>query len=121
MTQQSFEFAQKFWGSKKLYKPNPTPRLRSGLYFPHMEHHTIELSERTWLEIEYEVDAGVEGSYNEAPSNPFVSIQTITLCQLHEVRRMQRVEVYGDDSIDDTLFPIDMGMIEFDIEEKLRR
>jgi hypothetical protein len=85
-----------------------------------MEHHTIELSAKTWLEIEYEVDAGVEGSYNEAPSNPFVSIQTITLCQLHEVRRMQRVEVYGDDSIDDTLFPVDFDMIEHIIEEKLR-
>ena len=64
-----------------------------------MEHHAIDLDERTWLEVAYEVDAGVEGSYNEAPSNPFISIH----------------------SIDDTLFPIDMGMIEFDIEEKLRR
>jgi len=86
-----------------------------------MEHHTIELSAKTWLEIEYEVDAGVEGSYNEAPSNPFVSIQTITLCQLHEVRRMQRVEVYGDDSIDDTLFPVDFDMIEHIIIEELRK
>ena len=86
-----------------------------------MEHHTIELEDNTSLEIEYEVDAGVEGSYNEAPSNPFISIQTITLCQMHEVTGIGQVEIYGDDSIDDTLFPIDMGMIEFDIEEKLRR
>ena len=86
-----------------------------------MEHYTIELEDNTSLEIEYEVDAGVEGSYNEAPSNPFISIQTITLCQMHEVTGIGQVEIYGDDSIDDTLFPIDMGMIEFDIEEKLRR
>ena len=85
-----------------------------------MEHHTIDLDERTWLEIAYEVDAGVEGSYNEAPSNPFISIQTITLCQLHDGTGTQEIEIYGDHSIDDTLFPIDIGMIEFDIEEKLR-
>ena len=85
-----------------------------------MEHHAIDLDERTWLEIAYEVDAGVEGSYHEAPSNPFVSIQTITLCQMHDGRGTQEIEIYGDHSIDDTLFPIDMGMIEFDIEEKLR-
>ena len=86
-----------------------------------MEHYTIELEDNTSLEIEYEVDAGVEGSYNEAPSNPFISIQTITLCQLHDGTGTQEIEIYGDHSIDDTLFPIDMGMIEFDIEEKLRR
>ena len=85
-----------------------------------MEHYTIELEDNTSLEIEYEVDAGVEGSYNEAPSNPFISIQTITLCQLHDGTGTQEIEIYGDHSIDDTLFPIDMGMIEFDIEEKLR-
>ena len=86
-----------------------------------MEHHTIDLDERTWLEIAYEVDAGVEGSYNEAPSNPFISIQTITLCQLHDGTGTQEIEIYGDHSIDDTLFPIDMGMIEHIIEEELRK
>ena len=81
-----------------------------------MEHHTIELSEKTWLEIEYEVDAGVEGSYYEAPSNPFISIQSCKICQ-HNGKQEHKVEMYG---IDDTLFPIDMGMIEHIIEEKLR-
>ena len=46
-----------------------------------MEHHTIELEDNTSLEIEYEVDAGVEGSYHEAPSNGFISIQSCKLCQ----------------------------------------
>ncbi len=81
-----------------------------------MEHHTIELSEKTWLEIEYEVDAGVEGSYYEAPSNGFISIQSCMLCQFNG-KQQQRIELYG---IDDTLFPVDFDAIEFDIEEKLR-
>jgi hypothetical protein len=82
-----------------------------------MEHHTIELSEQTWLEIEYEVDAGVEGSYNEAPSNAFISIQSCMLCQ-HNGKQEHKVEMYG---IDDTLFPVDFDMIEHIIEEELRK
>ena len=86
-----------------------------------MEHHAIDLNERTWLEIAYEVDAGVEGSYNEAPSNPFISIQTITLCQMNDGRGTQEIELYGDHSIDDTLFPVDFDMIEHIIIEELRK
>ena len=82
-----------------------------------MEHHTIELSEKTWLEIEYEVDAGVEGSYHEAPSNPFISIQSCMLCQFNG-KQEHKVELYG---IDDTLFPVDFDMIEHIIEEELRK
>ena len=82
-----------------------------------MEHHTIELSEKTWLEIEYEVDAGVEGSYHEAPSNPFISIQSCMLCQFNG-KQEHKVELYG---IDDTLFPVDFDMIEHIIIEELRK
>ena len=81
-----------------------------------MEHHTIELSEKTWLEIEYEVDAGVEGSYNEAPSNGFISIQSCKLCQ-HDEKGTHKVELYG---IDDAFFPVDFEAIEEIIEENLR-
>ena len=82
-----------------------------------MEHYTIELEDNTSLEIEYEVDAGVEGSYNEAPSNPFISIQSCMLCQFNG-KQQQRIELYG---IDDTLFPVDFDMIEHIIEEELRK
>ena len=82
-----------------------------------MEHHAIDLDERTWLEVAYEVDAGVEGSYNEAPSNGFISIQSCKLCQ-HNGKQEHKVELYG---IDDTLFPVDFDMIEHIIEEELRK
>jgi len=82
-----------------------------------MEHHTIELEDNTSLEIEYEVDAGVEGSYNEAPLNGFISIQSCKLCQ-HNGKQEHKVELYG---IDDTLFPVDFDMIEHIIIEELRK
>ena len=82
-----------------------------------MEHHTIELEDNTSLEIEYEVDAGVEGSYHEAPSNGFISIQSCKLCQ-HNGKQEHKVELYG---IDDTLFPVDFDMIEHIIIEELRK
>lgn len=85
-----------------------------------MEDHTIELNEHTWLEVEYEMPAGESGSYDTPPSDPFISIQKITLCQDHPSKETQEIEIFGDDGLDDTLFPIDMGMIEFDIEESLR-
>ena len=82
-----------------------------------MEHHAIDLDERTWLEVAYEVDAGVEGSYHEAPSNAFISIQSCMLCQFNG-KQQQRIELYG---IDDTLFPVDFDMIEHIIIEELRK
>ena len=82
-----------------------------------MEHYTIELEDNTSLEIEYEVDAGVEGSYYEAPSNGFISIQSCKLCQFNG-KQEHKVELYG---IDDTLFPVDFDMIEHIIEEELRK
>jgi hypothetical protein len=82
-----------------------------------MEHYTIELEDNTSLEIEYEVDAGVAGSYYEAPSNGFISIQSCKLCQ-HNGKQEHKVELYG---IDDTLFPVDFDMIEHIIEEELRK
>ena len=81
-----------------------------------MEHHTIELGKLSWLEIEYEADGGVAGSYDEAPSIAFISIQSCKFCQ-HDEKGTHKVELYG---IDDTFFPVDFEAIEEIILEELR-
>lgn len=57
-----------------------------------MEDHTIELNEHTWLEVEYEIPAGESGSYDTPPSDPFISIQKITLVKTTHRKRLKRLK-----------------------------
>ena len=95
---------------------NSTPRLRSGLYFPRMEHLTINLGDNTELHISYEYDPGSLGSYNEPPSIDLISIENVELSQLNG-KEYHTVKLYG---IDDTLFPVDYQLLEQEILEKIQ-
>ena len=57
-----------------------------------MEHHTIELGEKTWLEIEYEVDAGVEGSYQRSPIQSHLSVFRSMYCFVNCTTAQQQQE-----------------------------
>ena len=81
-----------------------------------MEHFTIELGDNTELDVAFEYDPGVDGSYDEPPSNPIITIMSVFLCHYDGVNNM--IQLYG---IDDTLFPVDYGMIENMIQKHIEQ
>jgi hypothetical protein len=89
----------------------------SNLTKAHMEHFTIELGDNTELEIDFEYDPGESGSYNEPPSNSMITILDCRLCQ-YDGETQHTIKLYG---IDDTLFPVDYGMIEHMIQENIEQ
>ena len=81
-----------------------------------METFVIELGNNTELDVAFEYDPGVDGSYDEPPSNPIITIMSVFLCQ-HDGERENMIQLYG---IDDTLFPVDHDMIERIITENIQ-
>lgn len=82
-----------------------------------MEHFTINLGDNTELHISYEYDPGSLGSYNEPPSIDLISIENVELSQLNG-KEYHTIKLYG---IDDTLFPVDYGMIEHMIQQNIEQ
>ncbi len=81
-----------------------------------MEYFTIDLGDKTALNVSFEYDPGESGSYDEPPSVPAITIMSIELCQF-DGKEHHTIELYG---IDDTLFPVDHDMIERIITEKIQ-
>ena len=82
-----------------------------------METFVIELGNNTELDVAFEYDPGVDGSYDEPPSNPIITIMSVFLCQ-HDGERENMIQLYA---IDDTLFPVDYGMIENMIQKNIEQ
>jgi len=82
-----------------------------------METFVIELGNNTELDVAFEYDPGVDGSYDEPPSNPIITIMSVFLCQ-HDGERENMIQLYA---IDDTLFPVDYGMIENMIQKHIEQ
>ena len=83
----------------------------------HMETFVIELGNNTELDVAFEYDPGVDGSYDEPPSNPIITIMSVFLCR-HDGVSQNMIQLYG---IDDTLFPVDYGMIEHMIQKHIEQ
>ena len=81
-----------------------------------MQTFVIELGNNTELDVAFECDPGVDGSYDEPPSNPIITIMSVFLCHYDGVNNM--IQLYG---IDDTLFPVDYGMIEHMIQKHIEQ
>ena len=82
-----------------------------------METFVIELGNNTELDVAFEYDPGVEGSYDEPPSNSMITILDCRLCQ-YDGETQHTIKLYG---IDDTLFPVDYGMIEHMIQQHIEQ
>ena len=82
-----------------------------------METFVIELGNNTELDVAFEYDPGVDGSYDEPPSNPIITIMSVFLCQ-HDGERENMIQLHA---IDDTLFPVDYGMIENMIQKHIEQ
>ena len=82
-----------------------------------METFAIELGNNTELDVAFEYDPGVDGSYDEPPSNPIITIMSVFLCQ-HDGERENMIQL---SAIDDTLFPVDYGMIENMIQKHIEQ
>jgi len=82
-----------------------------------METFVIELGNNTELDVAFEYDPGVDGSYDEPPSNPIITIMSVFLCR-HDGVTQNMIQLYG---IDDTLFPLDYGMIENMIQKHIEQ
>ena len=82
-----------------------------------MEQHVIELCNNTELEISYEYDPGESGSYDEPPSNSVLGILSVKLCHW-DGSTQHTIELYD---LDDTLFPVDYGMIEHIIKQEIEQ
>ena len=93
-----------------------TEQTESNLTKSHMENLTIKLSDNTELHLSFELYPGESGSYNEPPTIDMISIETVELSQ-YNGKEYHTVKLNG---IDDTLFPIDYGMLEHMITEHIQ-
>tara|TARA_R110000803_G_scaffold154967_1_gene219740 strand:- start:241 stop:489 length:249 start_codon:yes stop_codon:yes gene_type:complete len=82
-----------------------------------MEHFTIDLGDKTTLNVSYEYDPGESGTYEQPPSIPMISIESLELFQF-DGNSYHTIQLFG---IDDTLFPVDYGMIEHMIQKHIEQ
>tara|TARA_R110001632_G_scaffold45675_2_gene116287 strand:- start:476 stop:724 length:249 start_codon:yes stop_codon:yes gene_type:complete len=82
-----------------------------------MIHLSMDLGDNTELNVSFELYPGNSGSYDEPPSLDLVSIETVEICQLNG-KEYHTVRLSG---IDDTLFPVDYGMIENMIQKHIEQ
>lgn len=82
-----------------------------------MEHFTINLGDNTELHIQFEYHPGESGSYDEPPSLDMISIENVEISQT-KGKECHTVKLYG---IDDTLFPVDYGMLENMIQKHIEQ
>jgi len=82
-----------------------------------MKHLTINLGDNTELHVSFELYMGESGSYDEPPSLDMISIEDVEILQTRN-KEHHTVKLYG---IDDTLFPVDYGMIENMIQKHIEQ
>jgi len=82
-----------------------------------MKHITINLGDNTELHVSFELYMGGSGSYNEPPSLDMIDIENVEISQT-KGKEYHTVKLYG---IDDTLFPVDYGMIENMIQKHIEQ